>query len=46
MSWCEANQVDYLFGFARNERLRRIIDAEMQQAAAMHQRTGPGGTSV
>lgn len=40
MYWCEANQVEYLFGFARNERLRRIIDAEMQHAATMHQRTG------
>jgi DDE family transposase len=40
MSWCEANQVEYVFGFARNERLRRIIDVEMQQAAALHQRTG------
>jgi Transposase DDE domain group 1 len=38
LGWCEANQVEYVF--ARNERLRRIIDAEMQQAAAMHQRTG------
>jgi hypothetical protein len=40
MGWCEAQQVDYVFGFARNERLRRIIDAEMQQAAATYQRTG------
>jgi hypothetical protein len=36
MSWCEANQVGYVFGFARNERLRRIIDPQMQQAAALH----------
>jgi len=40
MSWCEANQVDYLFGFARNERLREIIDPQMQQAAALHRETG------
>lgn len=40
LSWCEAHQVDYVLGFARNERLRRIIDAEMQQAARMQQRTG------
>jgi hypothetical protein len=40
LSWCEANQVDYAFGFARNERLRRIIDTEMQQAAALRQRSG------
>jgi hypothetical protein len=33
MSWCEANQVDYLFGLARNHRLRKIIEAQMRQAA-------------
>jgi hypothetical protein len=40
MSWCEANQVEYVFGFARNERLRRIIDPQMQQAAALHRESG------
>lgn len=40
MAWCEAQQVHYVFGFARNERLRRIIDAQMQEAAATYQRTG------
>jgi hypothetical protein len=40
MSWCEANQVHYAIGFARNERLRRIIDPQMQQAAAIHRKTG------
>ncbi|MCU1294582.1 MAG: transposase [Bryobacterales bacterium] len=40
MSWCEANGVDYVFGFARNERLRRIIEPEMQQAAALHRDSG------
>ncbi len=40
MSWCEANRVDYVLGFARNERLRRIIETEMQQAAALHRETG------
>jgi Transposase DDE domain group 1 len=40
MNWCEANQVDYVFGFARNERLRRIIDPQMQQAAELHRQTG------
>jgi len=39
MSWCEANQVDYVFGFARNERLRRIIEPQMQEAAALYQHT-------
>lgn len=40
MSWCEANGVDYVFGFARNDRLRAMIEAEMQQAQAEHERTG------
>ncbi len=39
MIWCEANQVDYLFGFARNERLRRIIEPQMQEAATLYQHT-------
>jgi DDE family transposase len=32
MRWCEANRVDYAFGLARNQRLRRILGAEMHQA--------------
>ena len=30
MSWCEDNRVDYVFGFARNERLRALIDERMR----------------
>jgi hypothetical protein len=42
MAWCEQpeNHVDYLFGLARNARLRKRIDAEMERAKAMHQATG------
>jgi hypothetical protein len=40
MSWCEANQVDYVFGLARNQRLRRIIGREMWQATEQWNRTG------
>jgi hypothetical protein len=40
MGWCEQNHVDYLFGLARNQRLGKIIGAEMQQARALHQTTG------
>ena len=42
MAWCERdeNTVDYLFGLARNQRLRRLIDAEMEQAKALHQTSG------
>ena len=40
MVWCEQNHVDYLFGLARNARLRKLIDAEMEQAKARNQSTG------
>jgi Transposase DDE domain group 1 len=40
MAWCENNSVDYVFGFARNQRLRRIIGRAMQQAKQEHRRTG------
>ena len=32
MSWCEENQVDYVFGLARNKRLERIISGNLRQA--------------
>jgi hypothetical protein len=34
MSWCEDNQVDFLFGLARNVRLVQAIGAELAQAEA------------
>ena len=40
LAWCEHNEVDYVFGFARNRRLRRIIGRAMQQAKQEHRRTG------
>jgi hypothetical protein len=40
MGWCESNRVDYLFGLARNKRLRRIIGAQMHQAQILHQTSG------
>lgn len=40
MAWCEAHHVDYVFGLARNQRLQKIIGAQMQQARAQHQTTG------
>jgi hypothetical protein len=40
LAWCENNYVDYVFGFARNQRLRRIIGRAMQQAKQEHRRTG------
>jgi len=40
MAWCEANQVDYVLGLAKNERLRAEIAAELAQGAEQYQRTG------
>ncbi len=40
MAWCEANQVDFLFGLIRNERLCRPIEASMKQARRLHESTG------
>jgi hypothetical protein len=40
MSWCEANEVDYLFGLARNQRLAAEIEAELAAAAAESKQTG------
>jgi hypothetical protein len=40
MAWCENHAVDYVFGFARNKRLRRKIAREMHQAKREQQRTG------
>ena len=40
MKWCEDEGVDYVFGFARNERLRKLIETPLQQAAALHEQSG------
>ena len=40
MGWCEANQVDYVLGLARNPRLVREIAAELDQARAAAEETG------
>jgi Transposase DDE domain group 1 len=40
MSWCEDHNVDYVFGLARNQRLRRIIGRQMQQALEQWKQTG------
>ena len=39
MSWCEGNEVQFVFGFARNERLRRMIAEPLAQAARQYQAT-------
>jgi hypothetical protein len=40
MSWCENNSVDYVFGLARNQRLRRIIGQQMHEATQQWNQTG------
>src|SRR5579864_1575723 len=40
MSWCENHQVDYVFGLARNKRLRRIIGRQMHEATEQWNQTG------
>jgi hypothetical protein len=40
MSWCENNQVDFVFGLARNQRLRKIIGAQMHEATQRWNQTG------
>jgi Transposase DDE domain group 1 len=40
MSWCEQEQVDYVLGLAKNERLKAEIAPELEQAAAEFGATG------
>lgn len=42
MAWCESeqNQVDFLFGLARNSRLQKIIGKQMHEARRLHAETG------
>ncbi len=40
MVWCEKHGVDYVFGFARNQRLRRKITPQLREAKTEYRRTG------
>jgi hypothetical protein len=40
MSWCESHGVDFVFGMARNQRLRKIIGQRMHEATQQWARTG------
>jgi len=40
MSWCERHRVDFVLGMARNQRLRKIIGAEMHAATQQWNETG------
>jgi hypothetical protein len=39
MHWCEENGVDFLFGLAKNQRLLRMVGAEMHQAKQQFEAT-------
>jgi hypothetical protein len=39
MSWCEAHGVEFVFGLARNQRLRKIIGAQMHEATGQWKQT-------
>jgi len=39
MLWCELNNVDYVLGLAKNERLKREISAELEQAKTIFGQT-------
>jgi hypothetical protein len=40
LTWCEDNRVGYVVGFARNDKLRRMIEPQMTEAARQQQQTG------
>ena len=39
MDWCEANEVDYVLGLAKNTRLIKAIAGELEQAREFHEST-------
>lgn len=40
MKWCEQNNVGYILGLAKNDRLKREIAAEMAQAKELYRQSG------
>ncbi|MEJ2239118.1 MAG: IS1380 family transposase [Gemmatimonadales bacterium] len=40
MSWCEAHDIGYVLGLARNQRLHRALGRELAEARAEHEHTG------
>jgi hypothetical protein len=40
MTWCEANQVDFIFGLARNKRLEAMLKDELAQAKTLCEQSG------
>ena len=42
MGWCEANEVDFILGLARNKRLQKILGKELHEAKQQCEATGEG----
>jgi hypothetical protein len=42
MTWCEKNNVQYVFGIAKNERLKAMIAQEMVEAKELYEQMGKG----
>jgi len=40
MCWCEGEKVDYVLGMAKNKRLTKKIESELEEARLRHERTG------
>jgi len=40
MSWCEERSIDYVFGLAKNARLKRMIGAELHEAQRLCEASG------
>jgi len=40
MSWCEANEVNYILGLAKNERLKKELEEELKEAKRLYEETG------
>ena len=40
MAWCESHEVEYVLGIARNERLRAVIEPELEETRLRHERSG------
>jgi len=40
MAWCEAHEVDFLLGLAKNERLKKVLAPQMEEAKRTFEQTG------
>lgn len=46
MKWCEDNGIDYVFGLAKNERLKSKINKQMEHARRRYLRTGKASRAL